>query len=272
MSTLALEPPRNLRSLEVAIAVSVLAHAAILFLTPGIRAPKMPAALPTLSAVLRSASPAEEPPPAPKVAEEKPVAKPVETKPKAEPQKREQVKPEPPRPEAQKPQAPATPQLATNVPQAQSAPAATTPAPAAAPATAPAETKSAAASGTGQGREVVASAAPSSASANQAPIDLNAVQDYLVRFAAIAQTKYHFYPSTARENHWEGRADVRVTIAANGRIADLAVVTSSGYEILDKAAIESARKTAPLIEIKPALKNREFSFVLPFVYTLKNAG
>jgi periplasmic protein TonB len=253
--------PRQFRALQIGIAASVLLHALVLFLAPGFRTPPrhMPA-LPTLSAVLRSPPPSVEPASAPKTAAE-PVREaqkpPPEPKPKAEP----------PRPKIQ------TPQLTTPTPQAQAAPA--TPAstaPATPAATAPApvtasETKSGSSAATAQPPPVLASSAPNVAAASS-PADPDALEGYKVQLAAFA-AKYKRYPATALESHWEGIAEVKLTIGADGRIREAVIVNSSGHDVLDKVAIDMVRKAAPLTEIKPALRNKEFSINLPIVFNIE---
>jgi protein TonB len=241
--------PHQFRALQIGIAASVLLHALVLFVAPGFRAPprQLPA-LPTLSAVLRSPPPSAEPASAPKAP-----AEPVREAQKPPPE----PKAEPPRPKTQ------TPQLTTQTPQPQAAPAApTAPAPVTPAATAPApvtasETKAGSSAAMAQPPPVLASSAPNAAAASS-PADPDAVQAYLVHLAANAQ-KYELFPEAGRGQHWQGIATLRLTIGANGRIRDIVVVNSSGHEEFDKIAIGMIRKGAPLTEIKPELRGREFS-------------
>jgi protein TonB len=89
-----------------------------------------------------------------------------------------------------------------------------------------------------------------------------------VQLAAFA-AKYKRYPATALESHWEGIAEVKLTIGADGRIREAVIVNSSGHDMLDKVAIDMVRKAAPLTEIKPALRNKEFSINLPIVFNIE---
>lgn len=83
------------------------------------------------------------------------------------------------------------------------------------------------------GAPVAAPAAPLPAR----PADLAAVR------AGIARTL--LYPPEARRRHWEGRTTLAFTLLADGTVVDLAVRQSSGYELLDLAALESIRHAAP---------------------------
>lgn len=50
------------------------------------------------------------------------------------------------------------------------------------------------------------------------------------------------YPPAARKAGWEGRVTVRVLIDADGSAASVAVRESSGYEVLDEAAVKAIKK------------------------------
>lgn len=50
------------------------------------------------------------------------------------------------------------------------------------------------------------------------------------------------YPSLAQRRGWEGTVILRVRVLASGRPADIQVQTSSGREILDKAAQDAVRR------------------------------
>ena len=220
-------------------------------------------ALPTLSAVLRSPPPSIEPAAAPKAP-----AEPVREAQKPPPEPK--TKAEPPRPKTP------APQLTTPTPQPQAAPAPPTAVPApAAPTTAAApapvtanESRPGASTAVSQPPTVVAAAAPNSAVAS-GPADPDALQSYKVQLAALA-AKYKRYPATALESHWEGIAEVKLTIGADGRIREVVIANSSGHDVLDKVAMDMVRKAAPLTEIKAALRNREFSINLPIVFNIEH--
>jgi protein TonB len=50
------------------------------------------------------------------------------------------------------------------------------------------------------------------------------------------------YPMQARLRHWEGTVRLRVLITAEGRVKEIAVARSSGFDALDEAALETVRK------------------------------
>jgi len=50
------------------------------------------------------------------------------------------------------------------------------------------------------------------------------------------------YPMDARRNHWEGTVRLRVIITPEGRVKDIAVAHSSGFDSLDEEALKTVRR------------------------------
>ena len=50
----------------------------------------------------------------------------------------------------------------------------------------------------------------------------------------------------------------------------MSIKTSSGHEILDQAALDTIRKAKPLVPIPAALRGREFSLDINFIFNLKD--
>ncbi len=90
------------------------------------------------------------------------------------------------------------------------------------------------------------------------------------RIALItAARRYKKYPRVAIDNSWEGRAEVRLVIDANGAIASLSIKIPSGYEVLDRQALDMIRKAKPLATIPAALRGKGFTLDLPVLFSLK---
>jgi len=51
-----------------------------------------------------------------------------------------------------------------------------------------------------------------------------------------------YYPEMARRNGWQGLCMVRVSVTAEGRAASVSLARSSGFGILDQAALAAVRK------------------------------
>ena len=75
------------------------------------------------------------------------------------------------------------------------------------------------------------------------------------------------YPSTARLNGWEGKVVLRAVIRADGHLSEVKVHRSSGYDVLDNAAIEAIRLVCPLHMHQP-LGTSEVAVYVPMVYSL----
>jgi protein TonB len=102
-------------------------------------------------------------------------------------------------------------------------------------------------------------------------LDLGSLAQY--RRALIGAAKRNrFYPEHAIERGWQGRVDVRLSFGADGGIAAARVRRSSGFDPLDRQALEMLRKAAALTPVPPALQSREFSVDVPVVFELKGAG
>ncbi|HEB80823.1 MAG TPA: energy transducer TonB, partial [Chromatiales bacterium] len=81
----------------------------------------------------------------------------------------------------------------------------------------------------------------------------------------------HFaYPWIARRRGWEGEVRLALRVGAAGRVSDLRVVKTSGYAILDRAALRSARRIRVVPEAARWLRGRHLDIVVPVEYRLVN--
>ncbi len=85
-----------------------------------------------------------------------------------------------------------------------------------------------------------------------------------------AAARFKRYPRAAIDNNWEGEVVVRMTIGADGKIAALGIKTSSGYEMLDRQALEMFRISKPAVLLPPELAGKEFELELRAIYSLKD--
>jgi len=101
----------------------------------------------------------------------------------------------------------------------------------------------------------------------QAPESLSRDQ---YRLQLIDEARRHKrYPPLARENNWQGDVRVGVAIAANGR-PSVTLRGSSGYEVLDRQALEMFTQAARAVPIPPALRGKEFALEVRAVYGLED--
>lgn len=245
------------RAALIGIAVSILLHAAILFLFPGMRqGPSSSNSDQVLKARLMPRS---------EIRERSVVPEPEQRQP--EPPKRF----EPPRPVTQPPVAalPApSPRLATPAPSSAAPatpPAAAAPAaPAAPPVAAPAPPPPAARQGADGQASAAADGARPQPSADAGSID-RFRQDVL-----IATRRYKRYPAQAMEKGWEGRVEIHLAIGSNGMTQSFRVKTSSGFQLLDDTALDMVRKARGIVQIPPALRGREFVVDVTVIFNMRD--
>lgn len=75
------------------------------------------------------------------------------------------------------------------------------------------------------------------------------------------------YPKLAQRKNWQGKVVLSLRIKSSGKIADIKLATSSGYNILDKAAIASLQQVKSLPNISQWFNNG-INIHLPVIYTL----
>ena len=175
--------------------------------------------------------PALEPPPEetpPPVVE--PPPPPEETPPEQPPPEEEPAEPPPPDPKTVPPPRPRPER--TVVAEKPPAPKPAEQKPAAPPPSAPTASSSAARSGGAGGGGAAQTAGKAAESAYRAQVA-----------AKLARSK--FYPNAARRDRLTGRATVRFTLNASGRVTAVKVVRSAGSRILDDAAVDMVRRAAP---------------------------
>jgi len=86
--------------------------------------------------------------------------------------------------------------------------------------------------------------------------------------------KIHFtrsYPRLAIRNAWEGQVNLGIRVLSDGQLTGVHVINSSGYRILDNAAMKSVNKVAHLPEARFWLGGKHIDVVLPIVYKLTDS-
>lgn len=81
-----------------------------------------------------------------------------------------------------------------------------------------------------------------------------------------ALKRYFNYPLLARRRGWQGEVVVSFTLGLGGKIMDLRIATSSGHNLLDRAALTTLRK----IERIATAPQYKHSFELPVIYQLQD--
>jgi protein TonB len=101
--------------------------------------------------------------------------------------------------------------------------------------------------------------------------DAATIGQYRITVIAAAR-RYKRYPRIAMDNNWEGKAEVRLVIGADGNIASISIKTPSGFEVLDQQALDMIRRAKPQAPIPAALRGKGFTIDVPVVFSLKEEG
>lgn len=83
-------------------------------------------------------------------------------------------------------------------------------------------------------------------------------------------TKYFYYPKLAQRRNWQGDVIVEFVIRPSGVISNIKIKESSGYSILDNAAIISVKKINQPEKLSLALNGNHLEQTLPIKYKLIN--
>jgi len=80
--------------------------------------------------------------------------------------------------------------------------------------------------------------------------------------------KVKTYPHWAREAGYEGVTKIQFAILSNGKLGKVSVIDSSGYGILDKAAVAAIKKASPFPPLPESLNRDILQVELPIVFRL----
>lgn len=86
----------------------------------------------------------------------------------------------------------------------------------------------------------------------------------------LALARYFTYPPLARRQGWQGEVVLELTLEADGRMRNLQVARSSGYAVLDDAALSSLRRVERLPDARIWMAGASLDVRLPIVYQLQD--
>jgi protein TonB len=72
----------------------------------------------------------------------------------------------------------------------------------------------------------------------------------------------------ARRNGWQGQVQVGLRVEADGRLSHVRIAHSSGYRLLDSAALATLNRINAVPKATGWLDGRHFDMVLPIDYRL----
>lgn len=223
------------------MAVSLVFHAAVLFLLPVLKEAQRRIPAPPLTARLQP----PKPPPPPEPPKSEPLPPPVRPAPVARP-----ARPVP---------VPAAPPPILSIEPAKQAAEPAFVVPPQVPGPAPAAPVAA----------VAAQSASQPAAAAGSGLDPGAIARFRIELMKIAALDKK-YPRIAQDNNWEGRVELRVAIGENGAISSLTVKKSAGRAVFDDEAQAMIRNAKTKIAIPPALRGTAFTLEIAVDFYLRD--
>lgn len=98
-------------------------------------------------------------------------------------------------------------------------------------------------------------------------VDAEGLRTYRVALAGEAR-RFKRYPAQAIEAGWSGTTELRVSVMPGQSAPAVQISKSSGYPVLDEAALAMLRRALPTTAIPASLRERAFSVELPIVFDL----
>jgi TonB family protein len=80
------------------------------------------------------------------------------------------------------------------------------------------------------------------------------------------------YPYEAQQKGWQGTVRLGLVILKDGSLESLVVKESSGYEVFDQDALNTAQILAPYAAFPPDVSADEMTLTVPIVYNLDGAA
>ena len=75
------------------------------------------------------------------------------------------------------------------------------------------------------------------------------------------------YPVAAAERRMEGDLFLNFTIHRDGRVSDIAIISSSGYELLDREAVRALTVSSPFAPLPDAWNEDHITITGHFLYS-----
>ncbi len=103
------------------------------------------------------------------------------------------------------------------------------------------------------------------------PVDTSAARDSYGNTLWGAIGKYKQYPKIAQMRGWQGDVLVELQLDSNGKLKSKKIIQSSGYDVLDKQALDMVEKAAPFPMPPEALRGSSFSIKVPIPFKLESS-
>ena len=102
---------------------------------------------------------------------------------------------------------------------------------------------------------------------SEAGSDAHLVNHLLAELRAAFDARF-VYPPLARRHGWQGQVRVGLTVEPDGHLSELRIISSSGYAILDRDALQTLTRIGTLPQALPRLDGQSYRLQLPVVYRL----
>jgi len=77
------------------------------------------------------------------------------------------------------------------------------------------------------------------------------------------------YPSWAKQQEYEGIVDVVFRVLSNGSVDGIQIVTSSGFNILDREALATINRASPFLPIPKDVARKDLKMEVAIVFKLR---
>lgn len=84
-------------------------------------------------------------------------------------------------------------------------------------------------------------------------------------------SRHQHYPRLARSRGWQGQVRLRLHLAQQGAVLDIEIAESSGYEVLDRQALEMVRLASPLPVPPDGMRGDKFTVDVPVTFRLEHS-
>ena len=86
-----------------------------------------------------------------------------------------------------------------------------------------------------------------------------------------AFSQYFRYPRLAQQNGWQGIVKLGLRIESNGQLSNIRILSTSGYSVLDQAALDSLHQISELQDVDIWLNGVHLDTIQPVLYELKDS-
>ena len=80
--------------------------------------------------------------------------------------------------------------------------------------------------------------------------------------------QYFSYPRLAQRNGWQGMVKLGLRIEANGQLSNIRLLSTSGFPVLDEAALNALNRVSTLQDVDAWLDGLHLDTILPVQYKL----